>query len=173
MWMIEWRALSARIAAIFDSAKFHRICEHGTLLIGMATEKQPVLPFLRMPSRRWSPWKKFRDTAFLPAQPRGLSQQASRRLERVERTRHGKPVRTWPTACADATWASFQAEFEYLISDHEKVTKSLALRAFTHLQSSLAADPEYRKKWTGRVRERQRLPARFEHATFSYTESGL
>jgi hypothetical protein len=48
---------------------------------------------------------------------------------------------------AVASLLSFQAEFEYLISDNESVTKSLVLRAFTHLQSSIAADPRTRESW--------------------------
>jgi hypothetical protein len=42
---------------------------------------------------------------------------------------------------------SFQAEFEYLVSDSESVTKSLVGRAFVHLQSSIAADPKVRQSW--------------------------
>lgn len=42
---------------------------------------------------------------------------------------------------------AFRAEFEYLVSDNESVTKSLVARAFVHLQSSIAADQKVRGSW--------------------------
>jgi hypothetical protein len=43
--------------------------------------------------------------------------------------------------------ACFRSEFEYLIADAEAVTMSLVVRAFTHLQSSIAADRTIRERW--------------------------
>jgi len=145
VWMIEWRALSARIAAIFDSAKFLDLRTRDSTYWDGNRKAAGTAIFENAKSTVES-LEKFRDTALLPAQPRDCLNKLLAAWKESNGP-HGKPVEHGLLP-ALTLLASFRAEFEYLISDHEKVTKSLALRAFTHLQSSLAADPEYRKKWT-------------------------
>jgi len=43
--------------------------------------------------------------------------------------------------------ASFRAEFEYHLSDASAVAMRLSERAFEHLQRSIVADDEFRRKW--------------------------
>jgi hypothetical protein len=43
--------------------------------------------------------------------------------------------------------ASFRAEFEHLLADREIVTRSLVVRAFTHLQRSIVADEAIKRRW--------------------------
>jgi hypothetical protein len=49
--------------------------------------------------------------------------------------------------------ASFKAEFSYLLSDTAAVAKRLSERAFQHLQRSIVADPEIKKKWANAFEE--------------------
>ncbi len=143
--MMEWRALSARIAAIFASAKFLNL---GTLdpIYWDGNRTAAGTAIFENAKSTVESLEKLRDTALLPAQPRDCLNKLLAAWKESNGP-HGKRVENGLLP-ALTLLASFRAEFEYLISDHETVTKSLARRAFTHLQSSLAADPEVRKKWT-------------------------
>src|ERR1700730_122466 len=142
--MMEWRALSARIAGIFDSAKFLDL-RTGEPTYWDGNRKAAGIAIFENAKSTVESLERFRDNALLPAQPRDC---LNKLLAAWKETNgpHGKPVEHGLLP-ALTLLASFRAEFEYLISDHEKVTKSLALRAFTHLQSSITADPELRKRW--------------------------
>ena len=69
MWMMEWRALSARIAAIFASAKFLNL---GTLdpIYWDGNRTAAGTAIFENAKSTVESLEKLRDTALLPAQPR-------------------------------------------------------------------------------------------------------
>ena len=115
MWMTEWKAMSARIAAIFDSAKF--IDMSSTYWDGNRTAAGTVV-FENAQSTAESLGR------FLRANGPHLSDQPRACLERFLATwvaADGPPTKPVHFGLLPALTllASFRAEFEYLIADTE------------------------------------------------------
>jgi len=147
MWLSEWRAICARISGLHKAAAFtaEMLPDHkrdyasGTAiaLIGHANRiGESLMSFLDQ---------------FGPALP----DQARNSLKHFCLNRQKGKFFADTTARPPATellpsialLLSFQAAFEYLVSDSEYLTKTLVGRAFVHLRSSIAADRKVRQSW--------------------------
>lgn len=156
VWMTQWQAISARISALLDAGRFllstresDRLTPMGVLATGEADPVRYILAAARMLSQDT---KKVGEVleAFLESHGDHLPDAPKACLRSfVEAGRYawGEPEHLAGMTARITSLASFRAEFEYLIADTEVVTKSLVIRAFTHLQSSIAADPSVRDRW--------------------------
>ena len=120
MWMTEWRALSARIAAIFDSARFldlrtrdstywdgHRRAAGNAVFEKAKSTVGSLERFLQA------------NRAYLSAGPLGCLDS----LVSTLRTQNGRLERPVDVGLLPVltSLASFRAEFEHLISDTETI----------------------------------------------------
>jgi hypothetical protein len=153
MWMIEWRAISARIAGLVEAGTFFSRTRDNdnynasTVLInnGFDTGLR-IRTFLDI----------HRDE--LPEAPRACLEQFlndwNHRFEQGPR----EPLAAKGASGAGAVitaLASVRTEFEYLIADTEEVTKNLVIRAFTHLQRTLIADDIVQSRWREALSSRE------------------
>jgi hypothetical protein len=159
MWTTEWRAISARIQALLDIGKF---------LLNTKTSEQatPAELVLEKTTGYTAParyiagavsviGKNVKDTGDLllrffeshdsaiPERPRACL----RKFVEENRWAFGVPDHLAGVSALLVAFASFRAEFEYLIADTEAIAKSLVARAFAHLQSSITIDESVRNKW--------------------------
>ena len=136
MWITEWRAISARIAALIEAATFATrtrqyeetgVCE--VLLQGAREIQQRLRDLYSLHESE------------LPHEPKVCLFAYLEDAEDDQRAAPGIDV------IVITKLALFKAEFEYLMADTEAVVQSLVLRAFTHLQGSIAADHDVQKRW--------------------------
>jgi hypothetical protein len=159
VWMTEWRAISARIAALLDTARFllstnvsDEITSAEILREKNGGDTAParyILGAVRILGENAKDTGGILQRFFqsqatqLPDAPRACI----RRFVEATRFGFGDPNHLAGMTAVIAAFASFRAEFEYLIADTEAVAKSLVVRAFTHLQSSIVADELVRNRW--------------------------
>jgi hypothetical protein len=159
MWMTEWRAISARIAALLDAGKFllsarlsDRIGSAEIIEESRSRDTAPARYVLGAVRVLGNNAKRTGDTiqrffisqaSQLPDGPRECLQ----KFVEEQRWEFGDPPHLAGMTAVIAAFASFRAEFEYLISDIEVVAKTLVVRALTHLNSSIAADGIVRQRW--------------------------
>lgn len=155
MWMNEWRAISARIAALLDAGTFFLRTpdndDYGSagILIGNAGATVSILRrFIRFHGND------------IPTAPKACLETFLEDChERFGGTDENNPFGT-PMGFSGATaaltcLASFRAEFEYLIADTEAVARSLVTRALIHLQRSIVADGGIRERWKSAFNDRE------------------
>ena len=155
MWLTEWRAISARIAGLLDAGRFLL----GTGLpdaVPLSAQYQSEVPGAAHIKRASGILgKNAYDLGevlqlFFDSQGSHLADTARACLKVfVEETRRwfSPEPRLSELAAVIVAYASFRAEFEYLIANSETVAKSLVVRGFTHLQSSIVADGVVRTAW--------------------------
>ena len=138
--MTEWRAISARIAALLDAGTFFfRTNDNNDYGAADVLIKNAGDTFGNI--------KRFLNLhgAQLPGGPKACLQLF---LSDYQRQFGNTPAIGFSGATAVLTYlASFRAEFEYLIADTEAMARSLVVRAFTHLQRSIVADDAVRERW--------------------------
>lgn len=155
MWMNEWRAISARIAALLEAGTFFlRTPDNddyggaGVLIRNAGATVISLRLFLRLPGND------------IPSRPKACLEAFLKDLhERFGGTDENNPFGT-ATGFAGATavltsLASFRAEFEYLSADTEAVARSLITRALIHLQRSIVADDAIRQRWLNAFHDRE------------------
>jgi hypothetical protein len=156
VWMTQWQAIRARISALLEAGKFLLSSREGDEVSPMGVlntgEPEPARYILAAAVMLNQDAKKVGDLlqSFfeshgdnLPDAPRACL----RSFVETGRYAWGEPEHLAGMTARITALACFRAEFEYLISDTEAVTKSLVIRAFTHLQSSIAADRTVRDRW--------------------------
>jgi hypothetical protein len=154
--MTQWQAISARISALLDAGRFllstresDKSSPMGVLSTGEAEPARYIFAAARMLSQDAKKVGEVLQAFFeshgdhLPDAPKACL----RSFVGGGRYAWGEPEHLAGMTARITSLASFRAEFEYLIADTEAVTKSLVVRAFTHLQSSIAADQSVRDRW--------------------------
>jgi hypothetical protein len=147
MWISQWRAISARISGLHRAADFWALMSSEQR---RDYESRSANSLIDHANRIGESLRCFFDQF-----GRVLPDQASSSLEQFCQPRRagglfGNTSAHLPASDllpAVSLLLSFQAEFEYLVSDNESVTKSLVARSLTHLQSSIVADPRTRESW--------------------------
>ena len=154
MWKSEWNAISSRIAGILDASTFlfqnsredKRHHENSTqVLLGNCDETAKATLSLR----------RYGDALPMKAND------AITRFETVWNavcSRDGGPIRQ---PYVDFQWleervvllTSIRSELDHLLVDQNAIIRSHVKRAFQHLDRSLVADSEIRKKWVKAFRE--------------------
>ena len=144
---VEWRAISARIAALLDAGEFFlktndndNYASTNILITNAGATVFHILRFLNLYGAQLLDGPKACLQLFLH--------------DYQQRFGGGDENNPFGTATGFAgvtavltSLASFRAEFEYLISDSETIARSLVVRAFTHLQRSIVADDVVRERW--------------------------
>jgi hypothetical protein len=147
VWMTQWRAISARTAALVDAGAFffktNDRDDYGVadiLIKNAGATVSNIRRFLELYG------------AQLPDGPRAclqlfLEDCAERFKLDSENSAFGTASSFSGVTAALTSLASFHAEFEYLIADTEAVARSLVVRALIHLQCSIVADDLVRERW--------------------------
>jgi hypothetical protein len=147
VWVTEWRAISARIAALVDAGAFFFRTkdsdDYGSadiLIKSAGATVSSIGRFLRLHGPQ------------LPEGPGVCLQAFLKDCEQRFGWTDASNAFSIPIGFSGATavltsLASFRAEFEYLIADTEAVACSLTVRAFTHLQRSIVADDLVKVRW--------------------------
>jgi hypothetical protein len=145
--MSEWRAISARISGLLEAATFFTRTNdndnYGTGDILINDAHITVTAIKRLFNRHSNE---------LPVGPRAcvesfLEVYEERFLGSDKHNPFARAIGFAGVTAVVTSLASFRAEFEYLISDTESITRSLVARAFIHLQRSIVADELIREKW--------------------------
>ena len=148
MWMNEWRAISAKIAALLDAGTFFLSTPDNdnygaanVLIENAGTTVSSLRQFLRLHEKN------------IPIRPKAcilafLEDCHIRFGGTDENNPFGTPIGFSGATAVLTFLASFRAEFEYLIADTEVVARSLVTRALIHLQRSIVADDIIRQRWS-------------------------
>lgn len=155
VWMTQWTAISARISALLDAGSFLLRTRDGDTVTPKSPFKSGVQPgeYIAGAAELLSQHAKQVENAlqvFFKSHGDHLADTPRKCLSsflEVNRYAFGEPDGLAGMTVRITALASFRAEFEYLIADTEALTKSLVVRAFTHLQSSIAADRSVRDCW--------------------------
>jgi hypothetical protein len=145
--MIEWRTISARIAALVDAGAFffkaNDSDNHNTAGILMENARgtaRNIRQFLDLHSGQIQGGLRVCIESFLEDCLRGFADADVSHPFGIASGSSG-------VTAALTRLASFRAEFEYLIADTDAIARSLVVRAFTHLQRSIVADDLVRERW--------------------------
>lgn len=147
-WLIDWQALSARIKGLLDAGSFFYKALHNSSEDSRSVKKKVLLEsaekiFLNL--------KEFSDN-YKSVLPRMALDSLNSFLDKPEMR---EPTFFKPQGLlvpgnvqfALTSLATFQSEFEYLISDRQFIARRITERAFIHLQRSIVVDDEVRSKW--------------------------
>ena len=149
MWTTEWRAISARIAALIDAGTFFSRTNDndnygaaGVLIENADATVIKTESFFKLHGTQLADGPQQCLQSFL--------NDYRDRFKAGDKNDSSTAARGFSGVTAVLTsLACFRAEFEYLIADTEATARSLVIRAFTHLQRSIIADEIIRKKWQG------------------------
>jgi hypothetical protein len=153
-WLTEWKAISAQIQGLLEASRFY-----VDSLQALFQKSESMRDFASVGGREVKPHiKKICDTLekFRDTHKASIPIEAAKSLDAVlNKIKNGFPELA-TDAFKDAfkyvhvmvtLLVSFRAEFEYLLSDTAAVAMRLSERAFEHLQRSIVADSEFRRKW--------------------------
>ncbi len=138
MWELEWNAISRRIAGIVEASTFlfHTRENDAAFSTNILADncKETALAIKALTAHRG-----------------GMPPKAVEALDRFSRIwdqtvylgNSGFPA----TQAFVVALASFRAEFDYSISDHDAIVGNRVLRAFEHLQRCLVVDRDLHEKW--------------------------
>ena len=147
MWISEWRAISARIEGLVGAGTFFlRTQDSDTYSVSVDLIENARRTVLQLFS--------FRD-AYLEVLPSKAQKHLKDFLDSYEnrfRVLQSELVSQRPYGFSGVTAAitpleSVRVEFDHLLSDIDELVRSLAVRAFLHLQRSIVADAAIRERW--------------------------
>lgn len=146
-WHNEWQALCARIQGLLDAGSFFYSALQQHSSDDMGVRKRILLQNAE---------KIFASlTSFLDEYRSSLPSEASESLSRFLTQQYIKDFNFKPdpgmvrgsVQFALTSLSAFRSEFSYLVADTQAVARRVTELAFVHLQRSLVADDEIRKKW--------------------------
>jgi len=146
-WYQEWQALSARIHGLLDAGSFfYRALQHSSS-DDLGVRKKILLSNAKDIFESLNKYLKEYQSSF----PDEAFQSLKRFLEQPDISNFNftpdpGQVRGH-VQFALTSLAAFQSEFSYIITDTQAVALRITERAFAHLQRSIVADDEVRKKW--------------------------
>jgi hypothetical protein len=146
-WYQEWQALSARIHGLLAAGSFFYSALMGYSSDDLGVMKKILLENAKQIFESLNDYLK----TYEPTFPREASESLKRFLEKPDIkdfnfSPHPNHVRS-SVQFALTSLAAFRAEFSYTIADTQAVALRITERAFAHLQRSIVADDEVRKKW--------------------------
>src|SRR5262245_16121550 len=143
-WLTEWKAISAQIQGLLEAASFY---SGSATTIGYerkdiyAVANKHLIPHIKKITEILAIFRDNYNDSIPPDAANYLTDLLNK-------------YPTWPTSndfgyvhIKVTVLVSFRAQFEYHISDTSVVAKHLSERAFAHLQRSIVADEELRRKW--------------------------
>jgi hypothetical protein len=145
-WLTEWKAVSAQIQGLFDVSRFYFETLGQAQKDAHSVGFRELVPHIK---KILAALEKFKDNhkEFIPAAAaESLDAVFNNRIPKYEKELQEvqgiRYVQVMVTLLV-----SFRTEFEYHLSDTGAVAKRLSERAFSHLQWSIVADREFRRKW--------------------------
>jgi hypothetical protein len=147
MWIREWQAISARISGLIGAGSFFlRTQENDDYSVSH--------DLIQNATRTAKDLVRFRDrySDLLPPHALVCLTDFIRAYDSRFYILPTDKVSPVPSGFGGVTVAitaleSFRLEFDHLLSDVDEVTRSLAVRAFLHLQRSIVADRMVRERW--------------------------
>jgi hypothetical protein len=146
-WYQEWQALSARIHGLLDAGSFFYSALQHSSSDSLSVRKKILLANARNIFESLKNYLKAYQSNF----PKEALESLKRFLEQPDIknfnfTPNQGQVRGHVQFALTAL-AAFQSEFSYIIADTQSVALRITELAFAHLQRSIIADDEVRKKW--------------------------
>ena len=146
-WLTEWKALSAQIEGVLEAARFYLESNRTGKNDSYQVAREQLIPQIK---NLIETLNTFSDThkSFIPLD---AAQFLGSQLQKVGPMINRPIVVNDPFAFVHimgTVLASFRAGFEYYISDTAAVARRLSERAFLHLQRSIIADKDLRRKWS-------------------------
>ena len=146
-WYQEWQALSARIHGLLAAGSFFYSALMNYSSDDMSVRKKILLANAKKIFEGLNKYLKEHQTAL----PKEAFDSLKRFLEEPDInnfnfTPDSGQVRGH-VQFALTSLAAFESEFSYIIRDTQAVALRITERAFAHLQRSIVADDEVRKKW--------------------------
>ena len=147
-WLIDWKAISARIQGLLDAGAFFYRALHHSSEDALSVKKKVLLDNAEKIFKNLNEFSE----KFKSALPNDALVSLKNFLTKPEMSdpKLFNPNRSYESASVQfalTSLASFQSEFAYLIADTQFIARKITERAFVHLQRSIIADDEIRKKW--------------------------
>ena len=146
-WCQEWQALSARIHGLLDAGSFFYRALQQSSSDDLGVRKKILL---KNAENIFGSLKDYL-TEYQSTFPKEASESLKRFLEQPDLKNFNfspnQGVVRGHVQFALTSLAAFQSEFSYIIADTQAVALRTTERAFAHLQRSVIADDEIRKKW--------------------------
>jgi len=155
-WLIDWQAISARIQSLLDAGAFFYRALHHSSEDARSVKKKVLLKNAEEIFRNLNGFLE----KYKSALPNDALESLKSFLTKPEMTDPTlfNPNRSYENAnvqFALTSLAAFQSEFAYLIADTQFIARKITERAFVHLQRSIIADDEIRKKWVAAYNEHE------------------
>lgn len=153
-WLTEWKAISAHIQGLLEAARFYIESNGPSRKDVHSVGRRRLIPQI---DKIFDELERFRAT-----HTESIPSAASDSLAALPNTKKKLAPNRPLTIDADAfgyihmmvtLLTSFRAEFEYHLSDIAAVAKRLSERAFIHLQRSIVADEDFKRKWIKAFKE--------------------
>jgi hypothetical protein len=146
-WYQEWQALSARIHGLLDAGSFfYSALEHSSS-DDLSVRKKILLSNAKNIFDSLKEYLNDYKSTF----PKEAFESLNSFLEKPEIKKFNFSPNSGlvrgHVQFALTSLAAFQSEFTYIITDTQAVALRITERAFAHLQRSIVADDEIRKKW--------------------------
>ncbi|MBI4595550.1 MAG: hypothetical protein HY730_04130 [Candidatus Tectomicrobia bacterium] len=146
-WYQEWRALSARIQGLLDAGSFFYSAAEHSSSDNLSVRKKILLTNAEKIFSSLTKYLKEYESTF----PEGAFESLKRFLEQPDiinfNFRPDQGQIRGHVQFALTSLAAFQSEFSYIIADTQALALRITERAFAHLQRSIIADDEIKKKW--------------------------
>ena len=155
-WLIDWQAISARIQGLLDAGTFFYLALHHSSEDARSVKKKVLLENAEKIFGNLNDFSEKYKSA-LPSDAL-VSLKSFLTKPEMNDPKLFKPDRPYESAnvqFALTSLAAFQSEFAYLIADTQFIARKITERAFVHLQRSIIADDEMRKKWMTAYKEHE------------------
>ena len=149
-WLIDWRALSARIKGILDAGSFFYRALHNSSEDPRSVKRKILL---ENAAKIFENLKGFL-VKYRSVLPKEALECLISFLDKPETKEPDffKPINSQQYETCNVQFAltslsAFRSEFNYLIADTQIIARRITERAFIHLQRSIVVDDEMRRKW--------------------------
>ncbi len=146
-WYQEWQALSARIHGLLDAGSFFYSALQHHSSDDLSVRKKILLANAKKIFESLNNYMKEYQSTF----PKEAFESLKRFLEQPDIKNFNFTPNIGQfrghVQFALTSLAAFKSEFSYIIADTQAVALRITERAFAHLQRSIIADDEIRKKW--------------------------
>lgn len=147
-WLIDWQAISARIKGLLDAGSFFYKALHHSSEDARSVKRKVLLENAEKILGNLNDFSE----KYKSILPRDALDSLNSFLDKPEMKdqKFFSPERSWESAnvqFALTSLSAFQSEFTYLIANTQFIARKITERAFVHLQRSIVADDEIRKKW--------------------------
>jgi len=147
-WYQEWQALNARIHGLLDAAAFFYSALQHNSSDDLEVRKNILLANAEKIIESLNNYLKEYQSTFPKEAFESLKGFLEQPYIKKFNFRPTKGQVRGHVQFALTSLAAFQSEFSYIIADTQAVALRITERAFAHLQRSIIADDEIRKKWS-------------------------